>query len=477
MRLEVAIKSSMKLTLLIMSLLGFVLRSSSTAEANPKTVVIYGDSITAGAELTGTDRPHLWVLQVETKSRGKLHTVNEGKGGRPTDSLREFDEMLKRQPKVDLLVIALGGNDARDISGKCVPNALKNLKAMITQARNTYGTKLPILLVGPTNIRKDALGPSKPIANEREANLLALNAAYPELAKTEFCEFVSLYGVLPGAGLTRDGVHPDGAGHDEIVEVMLPAIARAAGVTIADESPAKLPAKTKFHLYLLIGQSNMAGRGELDNDAASPHPRVLKFTKENRWAPAVEPLHFDKPIAGAGLGSSFASAIAEANPDATIGLIPCAVGGTPLSRWVKGGDLYQQAMQRAKLALKDGELKGILWHQGEGDCGDEKLARTYAERLAGMVHSLRTELGAGDVPFVAGKLGGFLAERERKDGKPSFWLIVNKQIDSLPKLAAHCAVVESTGLKDKGDFLHFDTPSLRVFGRRYAEAMRKLQSK
>ena len=224
--------SPMKLTLLGMSLLGFVLGSPSTAEVSPKVVIVYGDSITAGAELAPGDRSRLWVLQVEAKSKGTLHTVNEGKGGRPTGSLPEFEAMLKRQPNADLLVIALGGNDARDISGKCVPNALNNLKAMISRAREIHGDKLPILLVGPTNIRKDALGPSKPIGPQREANLRALNAAYPELAKTTNCAFVSLYGVLPEAGMGRDGVHPDAAGHDEIARVMLPAIARAAGVTV-----------------------------------------------------------------------------------------------------------------------------------------------------------------------------------------------------------------------------------------------------
>lgn len=224
---------AVRLPLLVLSVIGFSSQpSAAEGKPEPKGVVIYGDSITAGAKLAPGEISRLWVLQVEAKSKGALHTVNEGKGGRPTDSLREFDEMLKRQPKADLLVIALGGNDARDTSGKCVPNALNNLKAMITKARETYGAKLPILLVGPTNIRKDALGPSKPIADQREANLLSLNAAYPELAKTQKCAFVSLYGVLPPAGLGLDGVHPDAAGHDEITRIMLPAIAKAVSVAI-----------------------------------------------------------------------------------------------------------------------------------------------------------------------------------------------------------------------------------------------------
>lgn len=239
--------------------------------------------------------------------------------------------------------------------------------------------------------------------------------------------------------------------------------------------PVKLPAKEKFHLYLLVGQSNMAGRGALADQDKVAHPRVLKFAKENAWAPGTDPLHFDKPIAGVGLGSSFGRAMAEANQDVTIGLIPCAVGGTPLARWSKGGDLYQQALERAKIALKDGTLKGILWHQGESDSGNERTAASYGERLAKMVKDLRADLGAGEVPFVAGRLGEFL-KRADKDGKPSHWPLVNEQIAGLPKAVSSSASVDSTGLKHKGDEVHFDSPSLREFGQRYAEAMKKLQA-
>jgi hypothetical protein len=237
---------------------------------------------------------------------------------------------------------------------------------------------------------------------------------------------------------------------------------------------ASLPPKEKLHLYLLIGQSNMAGRGVLETERLS-RLRVLKFSPRNAWTIGVEPLHYDKPAAvGAGIGMSFAREMAEANKDVTIGLIPCAVGGTPLQRWMKGGDLYEQALNRALLAMKDGTLKGILWHQGENDSSAEETARSYADRFATMIKDLRADLGAGDVPLVAGKLGEFLASTS-KDGKPVFWPLVNEQLATIPARVPHTAVVESTGLKHKGDVVHFDTPSLREFGRRYATAMQALQ--
>ena len=132
-----------------------------------------------------------------------------------------------------------------------------------------------------------------------------------------------------------------------------------------------LPSKDKFHLFLLVGQSNMAGRGIVTPANNEPHPRVLMLNKAGEWVPAVDPLHFDKPVAGVGLGRSFGIAIAGATPDITVGLIPCAVGGSPIDAW-KPGVLYEptkshpwdDAMRRAHLALQSGTLKGILWHQG-----------------------------------------------------------------------------------------------------------------
>lgn len=241
------------------------------------------------------------------------------------------------------------------------------------------------------------------------------------------------------------------------------------------ELATKLPPKEKLHLYLLIGQSNMAGRGVLDTEKRISRTRVLKFSPNNKWAFGMEPLHHDKPAAvGAGLGMSFAREMADASPGATIGLIPCAVGGTPLERWEKGGDLYLQALERARLAMKDGTLKGILWHQGEGDSGNEAKSKSYADRFAKMIGDLRADLGAGEVPLVAGKLGEFLA-LESKEKTPVYWPLVNEQLASIPARVPKTAVVESTGLKDKGDKVHFDTPSLRTFGERYAEAMKLLQ--
>jgi lysophospholipase L1-like esterase/ribosomal protein L21E len=204
-------------------------RLKKSASGTAHTVVVFGDSITAGSQLPDGEKPRLWVRQVEEKSNGQMQLVNCGKGGRPTASISEFEKMLTEQPRIDLLVLALGANDARDITDGCVPKAVQNLDTMITLARKKHGPSLPIVLVGPTNIRKEALGPTRPIADQREAKVRELNAAFAELAKKRQLPFISLNGVVPSASLSRDGVHPDAAGNDAITRTLLPVLLKTCG--------------------------------------------------------------------------------------------------------------------------------------------------------------------------------------------------------------------------------------------------------
>lgn len=262
-----------------------------------------------------------------------------------------------------------------------------------------------------------------------------------------------------------------------IVALVLSLLAGAVGrpAVSQDKEASVLPQKERFQLFLLVGQSNMAGRGEIDADDNQPHPRVLMLTKDGTWAPAVDPLHFDKPrVIGVGLGRTFANEVADAQEGVTIGLIPCAVGGSPISAWEPGAYYeptkshpWDDAIRRAKLAMKDGTLKGILWHQGESD-SKAKLSRVYEAELHDLIQRFRTELDAPDVPFIVGQMGQF---KERP------WNEYKQKVDaahrSLPEKVNHTAFVSSDGLHHKGDDVHFDTASYRELGRRYAQAYLK----
>jgi hypothetical protein len=224
-----------------------------------------------------------------------------------------------------------------------------------------------------------------------------------------------------------------------------------------------------LQLYLLIGQSNMAGRGSVDEQSKRADARVLTFTREQTWAEAVDPIHFDKKSAGVGPGIAFGKALAAKDPAITIGLIPCAIGGSKLSQWEKGAEFYTKSIMRCREAMKSGTLRGILWHQGESDAPDETLASTYGERLTKMIADLRGELGAGDVPIVVAPLGDFLTAPFAKK--------INDALLAIPKTVPAAACISSSGLAHAGDQLHFDTASARELGRRYAAAMEALTTK
>jgi hypothetical protein len=237
---------------------------------------------------------------------------------------------------------------------------------------------------------------------------------------------------------------------------------RAAGADPATVAAAPIVAVD--HVFLLVGQSNMAGRGRIEPMDRVPDARVFVLDRNGHWAPAVDPLHFDKPeIDGVGPGGTFGRAVAAAHPGWIVGLVPAAVGGSSLDQWKPGGKLYTDAVARTRAALLGGaRLTAILWHQGESDEA-APLAKTYVARFAAMIARLRADLHAENVPLIAGELGRFTSAAPN----------VNPQLDRLPALVPLCRLVSSKGLTDRGDHLHFDAASARALGRRYAEALER----
>ncbi|MCS7467918.1 sulfatase-like hydrolase/transferase [Stieleria sp. ICT_E10.1] len=245
------------------------------------------------------------------------------------------------------------------------------------------------------------------------------------------------------------------------------------GVTI---TTADLPSNEQFHLFLLAGQSNMAGRGKVTPADRVPDPRILMLDRDGNWVPATDPLHFDKSVAGVGLGRGFARRYASAHPDVTVGLVPCAVGGSPIAAWAPGGyhpqtktHPYDDALRRIQTAMASGTFKGILWHQGESDC-KPGLAEAYKSNLTDVMERFRSHVGA-KTPII---IGG-LAQRDFPQ-----WTEHRKRVDQSHREVASelpaSAFVESTGLTLKSDNTHFDRQSLLEFGQRYAEALAEIHA-
>ncbi|MBL7978638.1 MAG: sialate O-acetylesterase [Bacteroidetes Order II. Incertae sedis bacterium] len=223
----------------------------------------------------------------------------------------------------------------------------------------------------------------------------------------------------------------------------------------------------KRHLFLLIGQSNMAGFGPLQQVKPIRDPRIEVF-RNGTFIEATEPLHQDHNRNGIGLGMSFAKVLADHWVTDRIGLIPCAVSGTAIRRWAPGADLYQRALRKTQQALPFGTLRGVLWLQGEADAATKKTTQNHSLLFEKMVHHLRGDLGDAHLPFLSGGLGDFLAHFppcRRFD-------LINQQYQHAA--LTDYAFVPSVGLKHMGDGVHFDSPSLRTLGERFAQSYLQL---
>ena len=221
---------------------------------------------------------------------------------------------------------------------------------------------------------------------------------------------------------------------------------------------------------LMIGQSNMAGRGFINEVPMICNERILMLRNAG-WQMMAEPINYDRPNAGIGLAGSFAAMWCMEHEGEQIGLIPCAEGGSSLDDWAVDKNLFKNAVIQAGFAMQDSELIGILWHQGESDSYGDGY-QTYYKKLQVIIESLRKELNAFEVPLIIGGLGDFL-------GKNGFGLncteyeLVNEQLLKFAREQENSCFVTAEGLIPNPDGIHMDAVSQRRFGVRYYEAFVK----
>jgi hypothetical protein len=253
-------------------------------------------------------------------------------------------------------------------------------------------------------------------------------------------------------------------------------LSRRGVLAVSLAATAQVREHRRLDLFLLAGQSNMAGRGDVEPRDRQPAAGLFALSAAEKWEPAVDPIHYDKPkIAGVGLARSFGQTLLSARQSAEIGFVPAAYGGSLLEEWLPGGKHYVEALRRTGVARAAGTLRGLLWHQGESEANDETRARTYLERFLRVVEGFRRDLAAPHLPVVVGQLGGFLRTSGVEFPTP-FAGVVNRQLAEAAVACARLALVPSAGLAHRGDELHFNAPSLRELGRRYAHAFMMLDS-
>ena len=235
----------------------------------------------------------------------------------------------------------------------------------------------------------------------------------------------------------------------------------------------------EYDVFLLIGQSNMAGRGIMvEGDENVFDENVFILDGEGKVVPATNPLNQYSTIRKSMSmqqicpGFGFSKKLSQ-KTGRKILLVVNARGGTTISQWMKGAEdgYYDEAVRRTKEAMKYGELKAILWHQG---CGDVRKADTYMESLTQFVANLRNDLGVGEVPFIAGELGQW-----RSHVKPFNNMLhtISRHIPNSGWISSKggmpIVTKKSNGQPDMKD-PHFDRESQIILGERYAKKVLKM---
>lgn len=232
-------------------------------------------------------------------------------------------------------------------------------------------------------------------------------------------------------------------------------------------------------IFILAGQSNMSGRGGVVNatwDAVVPpqchaNPLVLRLNAQLTWEEAREPLHRDIDVdktCGVGPGMAFSNSILKRDPGiGLIGLVPCAIGGTNIKDWSRGGRLYQQLLTRAQAALHGGGglIRAILWYQGESDTVARDDARLYKRRLERFFNDVRSDLLSPVLPVIQVALAS---------GNGAYVDVVRKAQLGIDLPNVRC--VDAKGLQLDPDGLHLSAGAQVRLGRMLADAFLQIMA-
>ncbi|KAJ8766889.1 hypothetical protein K2173_009233 [Erythroxylum novogranatense] len=235
--------------------------------------------------------------------------------------------------------------------------------------------------------------------------------------------------------------------------------------------------KPNKNIFILSGQSNMAGRGGMVKiydhhhyhkkwdgvvpPECQPHTDILRFSAKLEWEQARAPLHYDidaKKMCGVGPGMPFSNRARKVG--GVVGLVPCAVGGTAIKEWERGEELYENMVRRAKESAKDGggQIKCLLWFQGESDTSSLKDAEAYQEKMVKLVHDVREDLGLPSLPIIQVAIAS---------GNEYMGKVREAQLGmKLPNVVC----VDAKGLQLQEDNLHLTTESQVKLGHMLADA-------
>ena len=228
-----------------------------------------------------------------------------------------------------------------------------------------------------------------------------------------------------------------------------------------------IPPHDRVWVFMMAGQSNMAGRGLVEPEDTIPDQRILSIDSTGALVYAKEPLHFYEPtLTGLDCGVSFARTLLSSVPDSiSILMIPTAVGGSSIKQWLgdsihNGVKLLSNFREKAAIGGRYGEFKAILWHQGETDANERDIPQ-HTSRLSSLFSQLREIVGNPGLPVLIGELGAYSRDEEH-------WAQINQAIHAYAATDSNASVIPTGDLKEKGDRIHFDAAGQRTIGQRMA---------
>ncbi|CAN4122622.1 unnamed protein product [Withania somnifera] len=248
--------------------------------------------------------------------------------------------------------------------------------------------------------------------------------------------------------------------------------------------------KKIVQIFLLAGQSNMSGRGGISRKVVGgnvtevwdgfvpqeckPNRKIFRFNAAKKWEEAHEPLNYGIDClasCGLGPGMAFANEILEKDSNfGVIGLVPCARGGTGLYRWIRGSYAYDDLIERAKIAIKDGgTIRGLLWYHGEGDIGTNNGSRSYKTKFEKFVHDLRIDLNSPNLPILL----AILPHPKKPFEGPYIEVVRAAQLGiDIPNVIKF----DAEGLEIGSDGIHLTTPAQIQLGHMFAHAFLSLSN-
>jgi len=232
--------------------------------------------------------------------------------------------------------------------------------------------------------------------------------------------------------------------------------------------PSEILSKENVWVFILAGQSNMAGRAFVEPNDTLPNQRVLSINRKSEIILAKEPLHFYEPkMSGLDCGMAFSHEILKHIPDSiSVLLIPTALGGSSIAEWVNDSihrnvKLLSNFKDKVEMVKNYGTIKAILWHQGESDA-KPLLIKNYKHKLQALFKKFRNDIDNQNLIILTGNIGLFKEHDLYKKN-------INQQINECAFNDPNTYLINTKNFKSIGDNLHFNSKSQRKMGKRFAK--------